>query len=152
MVLDALDQFTLAAHDKGVTVKADIQGDLPEAWVDPVQIGHVFSNLLTNALRYTDPGGMITVSARADDDLLRFVVSDTGKGIPAEFIDKVFEQFFRVPDQDKQTGAGLGLAIVKEIVESHGGTISVTSTEGKGTTFAFTLRRADRSPQKADGL
>jgi len=152
LVLDALDQFTLPAHDKGVTVKADIQGDLPEVWVDPVQIGHVFSNLLTNALRYTDPGGMITVSARADDDLVRFVVSDTGKGIPAEFIDKVFEQFFRVPDQDKQTGAGLGLAIVKEIVESHGGTISVTSTEGKGTTFAFTLRRADRSPQKADGL
>lgn len=152
LVLDAVDQFTLAAHDKGVTVKADIQGDLPEVWVDPVQIGHVFSNLLTNALRYTDPGGMITVSARADDDLVRFVVSDTGKGIPAEFIDKVFEQFFRVPDQDKQTGAGLGLSIVKEIVESHGGTISVTSTEVKGTTFAFTLRRADRAPQEADGL
>ena len=148
LVLDAVEQFTLAAHDKGVTIRADLQGDLPEVWVDAVQVGHVFSNLLTNALRFTDPGGMITVSARKHDDSVHFGVSDTGRGIPAEYLGKVFEQFFRVPDQGKETGAGFGLAIVKEIVEAQGGTVSVKSGEGKGTTFTFTLKRADRDPKE----
>lgn len=148
LVLDAVNQFTLAAHDRGVTIRTNLQGDLPEVWVDQAQIGHVFSNLLTNALRYTDPGGVITVSAKTDDHFVSFGISDTGKGIPPEYLNRVFEQFFRVPDQDKDTGAGLGLAIVKEIVEAQGGTVSVKSTEGRGTTFSFTLRRADRSPQE----
>jgi len=148
LVLDAVEQFTLAAHDKGVTIRADLQGDLPEVWSDSVQVGHVFSNLLTNALRFTDPGGMITVSARKHDDSVHFGVSDTGRGIPAEYLGKVFEQFFRVPDQGKETGAGFGLAIVKEIVEAQGGMVSVKSGEGKGTTFTFTLKRADRDPEE----
>jgi signal transduction histidine kinase len=152
LVLDAVEQFTLAAHDKGVTIKSDLQGDLPEIWVDSVQVGHVFSNLLTNALRFTDPGGMITVSAKTHDDSVHFGVSDTGRGIPAEYLGKVFEQFFRVPDQGKETGAGLGLAIVKEIVEAQGGTVSVKSGEGKGTTFTFTLKRADRDPKEETSL
>ena len=151
LVLDAVDQFTLAAHDRGVTIRADIQGDLPEIWVDPVQVGHVFSNLITNALRYTGPGGVITVWARNEDSSVCFGISDTGKGIPAEYLDKVFEQFFRVPDQDKATGAGLGLAIVKELIEAQGGTVSVESTEGKGTTFTFTLKRADKAPREVKG-
>jgi len=148
LVLDAVEQFTLAAHDRGVTIRADLQGDLPEVWVDSVQVGHVFSNLLTNALRFTDPGGMITVSARTHDDSVHFGVSDTGRGIPAEYLGKLFEQFFRVPDQGRETGAGLGLAIVKEIVEAHGGMVSVKSGEGKGTTFTFTLERSDRDPKE----
>ena len=66
------------------------------------------------------------------------------RGIPGKYLPRIFEQFFRVPEQGTETGAGLGLAIVKEIVEAHGGTVGVESSEGKGSTFTFTLRRADR--------
>jgi signal transduction histidine kinase len=144
LALDAVDLFTVTAHDKGVIIKAELHGDLPEVWADVTQIGHVFSNLLTNALRYTDPGGEITISATADNEWVLFKVTDSGRGIQPEYVNNIFEQFFRVPDQGKETGAGLGLAIVKEIVEAHGGTVSAKSTERKGSTFVFTLRRVDR--------
>ena len=75
---------------------------------------------------------------------MRFAVSDTGPGIPAQHIGRVFEPFFRVPDAGKPQGAGLGLAIVKEIVEAHGGTVAAESREGKGASINFSLRRADR--------
>lgn len=150
LVLNAVERFTHAAHDKGVNIRTDVQEGLPEVWVDPVQIGHVFSNLLTNALRYTDPGGVITVSARKGDNVVCFGVSDTGRGIPAEYLDKVFEQFFRVPDQDRETGSGLGLSIVKEIVDAQGGTIRLESEEGKGTTFTFTLKQADKDSHEGN--
>ena len=148
LVLDAVDLFTLSAHDKGVSIRAEISGELPEVWADPVQISHVFSNLLTNALRYTEPGGEIIVSTIADPKWVLFRVSDTGRGIPAEHLDTIFEQFFRVPDQKKETGAGLGLAIVKEIVEAHGGKVNAESSKGKGSTFSFSLMRADRISKK----
>lgn len=144
LVLDAVDQFMLAARDKGVNIKADLHGDLPEVLADVTQIGHVFSNLLTNAMRYTGPGGEITISARADEAWVIFEVTDSGRGIPPEYLNNIFDQFFRVPDQEKETGEGLGLAIVKEIVEAHGGTVGAKSIEGKGSTFTFTIRRADR--------
>ena len=145
---EAVDLFTLSAHDKGVSIRAEISGELPEVWADPVQISHVFSNLLTNALRYTEPGGEIIVSTIADPKWVLFRVSDTGRGIPAEHLDTIFEQFFRVPDQKKETGAGLGLAIVKEIVEAHGGKVNAESSKGKGSTFSFSLMRADRISKK----
>jgi signal transduction histidine kinase len=144
IVLDAVDVFTLAAHDRGITLRAELPGDLPEVWADSTQVGLVFSNLLTNALRYTDPGGIVTVSAAADDQRVFFSVSDTGKGIPEEYRDKVFEKFFRLPGQEAGSGAGLGLAIVREIVEAHWGTVGVESSEREGSVFTFSLRRADR--------
>jgi two-component system, NtrC family, sensor histidine kinase KinB len=148
IVLDAADAYILSAHDRGIEIRTELAGDLPDVWADPVQISQVFSNLLGNALRYTNPGGTITVSALADNQQVFFKISDTGKGIPAEYIDRLFEQFFRVPEQKKETGAGLGLAIVKKIVEAHGGTIYAESYEGKGSTFTFTLKRTDQISQK----
>jgi len=74
---------------------------------------------------------------------VRFLVSDRGVGIPEKFLPRIFEQFFRVPDQGPGTGVGLGLAIVKDIVEAHGGTVGVESREGAGSSFHFTLRRTD---------
>ncbi|HEX2964602.1 MAG TPA: ATP-binding protein, partial [Syntrophorhabdaceae bacterium] len=144
LALDAVDSFAFAAHDKGVSIRAELPGDLPEVWADATQISHVFSNILSNALRYTDPGGEIIISAAVDEHKITFNITDTGKGIPPEHLDTIFEQFFRVPDQDAQSGSGLGLAIVKQIVEAHGGKVSASSVEGKGSTFAFTLSRADR--------
>ena len=144
MVLEALEPFQRGAQDQGVTLNVDLPGDLPEVWADTVRMNHVLANLLSNALRYTPAGGRVTVLARADEEWVHFSVSDTGRGIPSKYFPRIFEQFFRVPEQGKETGAGLGLAIVKEIVEAHGGTVGVESTEGKGSTFTFTLRRADR--------
>jgi signal transduction histidine kinase len=137
------------AQDQGVTLSVDVPDDLPEVQADLTRIKHVFGNLLLNALKYTPPGGSITLSAKADKDWVQFSVSDTGKGIPAKYLSRIFEQFFRVPDQGAESGAGLGLAIVKEIVEAHGGTVGVESQEeGKGSAFTFTLRRADRAPEE----
>ncbi len=142
LVLDAVEPIRRAAQDGGIELKIQLAEDLPAVSADPTQIGHVFSNLLSNALRFTAPGGSITVSAVPEEQLVRFSVTDTGSGIPHQFMQRIFEQFFRVPDQKSATGAGLGLAIAKEIVEAHGGSINVVSQEGKGTTFSFTLKRA----------
>jgi len=137
-----------AARDGGVSLVVDLPATLPQVLVDPARIAHVFTNLLSNALKYTLPGGKITLSARAEGEFVRFQVSDTGVGIPEKYHPRIFEQFFRVPDQGPGTGVGLGLAIVKDIVEAHGGTVGVESLEGKGSTFHFTLRTADQSAMK----
>ncbi len=152
IVLDGLEPYRRVAQDQGVTLSVVLPDDLPEVQADLTRIKHVFGNLLLNALKYTPPGGSITLSAKADEDWVQFSVSDTGKGIPAEHLSRVFEQFFRVPDQGAGSGAGLGLAIVKEIVEAHGGAVGVESQEGKGSVFTFTLRRADRTPQEEKHL
>jgi two-component system, NtrC family, sensor histidine kinase KinB len=143
MVFEALEPFHADFKDRGVTLATEVLDDLPEVWADTARIGHVFANLLSNALRYTPPGGKVSVLGRADEEWVQFSVSDTGRGIPDQYLARIFEQFFRVPDQETETGAGLGLAIVKEIVEAHGGTVNAESRLGVGSTFTFTLRRAD---------
>ncbi len=148
VVMDAVESFRREAQDRGVTLHVDVPPDLPEVWVDTTRIGHVFGNLLSNALKHTSPGGRIALTAEADEAWVRFRVSDTGEGIPAAFLSRVFEPFFRVPGRQNETGAGLGLAIVKEIVEAHGGTVGVESGEGKGSSFSFTLRRVDLFPKE----
>ncbi len=147
MVLEAVEPFRGAAFDRGVGLSIELPDDLPDIWVDTNRINHVFANLLSNALRYTPPGGKITVTGKAEAKSVRFEVSDTGIGIPDQYLPHIFEQFFRVPNQ-KETGAGLGLAIAKEIVEAHGGDIHVESREGIGTTFSFTVKRADQGSKE----
>jgi len=144
LVMEAVEPFRRTAQEGGIELKIPLPEHLPPVCADAIQIGHVFDNLLSNALRYTAPGGRITVSAAIEEEMVRFSVSDTGSGIPHQFLQRIFEHFFRVPNQEAETGAGLGLAIAKEIVEAHGGNIYVESEERKGTAFSFTLRRADR--------
>jgi len=144
MVFEALEPFQMDFKDRNVTLGTELQDDLPEVWADTARMNHVFANLLSNALRYTPPGGKVTVLGKADKEWVQFSVSDSGKGIPSQYLARIFEQFFRVPDQGTETGAGLGLAIVKEIVEAHSGTVKVESRLGEGSTFTFTVRRADR--------
>jgi signal transduction histidine kinase len=144
MVSEAVEPYRSAARDGGVSLAVALPDDLPRVWVDPGQIAHVFANLLSNALKYTPPGGTISISAKEEGEVVRFRISDTGVGIPDRYLPRIFEQFFRVPDQGTGTGVGLGLAIVKDIVEAHGGTVAVESREGKGSAFFFSLRRADR--------
>jgi signal transduction histidine kinase len=90
----------------------------------------------------------VTLAARELKEWVGFSITDTGRGIPGRYLDKVFDQFFRVPDEATEPGAGLGLAIAREIVEAHGGTMAAESTEGKGSRFSFTLRRADAIAQE----
>jgi two-component system clock-associated histidine kinase SasA len=139
-----VDSFSFAAHDNGVSIRAELPVDLPKVWADGTQISRVFSNIISNALRYTDPGGEIIVSAAADEHTITFSIRYAGKGIPPKHLSTIFEQFFRVPDQDAQTGSGVGRATVKQIVEAHGGKVSTNSVEGEGSAFLFTLSRADR--------
>ncbi len=141
---EGIEPFRRTAQDQGVELAIDVDGELPCVLADTSRIGHVFANLLSNALKFTPPGGRVTVSAEAGEDVVRFKVADTGPGIPADDLPRVFEPFFRGPRTPNPQGAGLGLAIVKEIVEAHGGTVSAESEEGKGAAIIFTLRRADR--------
>jgi two-component system, NtrC family, sensor histidine kinase KinB len=152
LVLEALEPFQMDFKDRGVDLMTEVAADLPEVRADTIRMHHVFANLLSNALRYTPPGGKVTVLAGADEGWVRFSVSDTGKGIPSQYLPRIFEQFFRVPEQGKESGVGLGLAIVKEIVEAHGGAISVESHEGKGSSFTFTLPRAETARKEGTPL
>lgn len=141
------EPFRTVARDGGVTFESNVPEGLPDVWVDPGRITNAFDNLISNALKHTPAGGRVTLTASSDDRHVRFRVSDTGIGIPGKYMPHLFEQFFRVPGQGAETGVGLGLAIVKEIVEAHGGTVSVESREGEGSTFIVTLNRADHVPQ-----
>ncbi len=143
LALQAVEPFQSAYKDRGIRLATEVPDDLPEVWADRIRINHVFSNLLSNALKYTAPGGSVTLAARELKEWVGFSITDTGRGIPGRYLDKVFDQFFRVPDEATEPGAGLGLAIAREIVEAHGGTMAAESTEGKGSRFSFTLRRAD---------
>lgn len=146
LVRETIDAFTEEARERGVAVTAATPPDLPPVKVDIERIRYVFSNLMSNALRFTPPGGAITVGASRTGDQVTFSVTDSGVGIAPEFLSRLFEPFYRAPGQEKSSGVGLGLSIVKKIVEAHGGTVSVRSTPGDGTTFAFTLPLAASSP------
>ncbi|MGD0463626.1 MAG: ATP-binding protein [Tepidisphaeraceae bacterium] len=146
LVSDAITPLETAFHDHCLTLEVDVPVDTPPVMADPARIGHVFSNLLVNAMKYTSPGGRVRISAEPFDKVVRFTVEDTGIGIPPQHIGRIFERFYRVPRENQPSGAGLGLAIAKEIVDAHGGTISVDSQPDKGSRFSFTLQRADQLP------
>ncbi|MHB1132307.1 MAG: sensor histidine kinase [Chloroflexota bacterium] len=115
--------------------------DLPLVVADAERVGQVLRNLLNNAAAYTPEGGRVSVSARQQGEMVELAVSDTGSGISPADLPNVFERFYRA-DQSRARatgGAGLGLAIARQIVESHGGSITVASEVGKGTTFTFCL-------------
>jgi len=145
LVREAAEEVESAYRDKGVTLEWGVPAETPNVQADADRIGHVFSNLLSNALKYTPSGGKVRLWAESGDDVVRFAVEDTGSGIAAEHLPKIFDRFYRVPGQQGRSGVGLGLAIAKEIVEVHGGSISVQSKLGEGTRFSFSLARADRS-------
>ncbi|NTU66051.1 MAG: PAS domain-containing protein [Chloroflexi bacterium] len=107
---------------------------------DAQRLYQVISNLVSNAIKYTQPGGLVTVALRATDDQVRLEVRDTGPGISPEAQTRIFERFYRAPSvtTDEQ-GTGLGLAIVRSIVEQHGGRVWVTSAVGQGSTFVVSL-------------
>jgi PAS domain S-box-containing protein len=119
----------------------DIPDDLPMVHADPLRIGQVLVNLVTNAVKYSPPSSIITVAARVEDHTVQIDISDEGDGIPPDQQATIFEVFQRLERDRKKRikGVGLGLAIVKGLVEAHGGDIWVQDRPGPGTTFSFTI-------------
>lgn len=138
LVEESMEPFYSSSLDHGVKLAAEIPPGLPDVAADAGRIKHVFGNLLSNALKYTAPGGSVKVAARLEGGFVRFLVTDTGSGISPECIPRVFEAFYRAQG-DGEAGVGLGLAIVKDIVEAHGGTVQAESKRGEGSTFSFTI-------------
>jgi signal transduction histidine kinase len=136
---DALEPFLVEAKDKGITMVNDVPDDLPEVIAEPAKINHVLANLLSNALRFTSPGGSVTIRGLLEKGFVVFSIEDTGSGIATEHVSHLFDPFYRVPGQKDKSGVGLGLAIVKEIVQAHGGEVGAESGIGKGSIFRFTL-------------
>ncbi|HHL39113.1 MAG TPA: PAS domain-containing sensor histidine kinase [Deltaproteobacteria bacterium] len=135
--------FAKQAADKGIGLAVSVPPGLPTVCCDRDRIEQVLVNLLDNAIKYTPNGGSVEVSARDDGACVRVEVRDTGIGIPAGDIPRIFERFYRVDKARSRAmgGTGLGLAIVKHIIQAHDGTVSVESAPGEGSTFAFTLKR-----------
>ena len=123
---------------------------VPEVKVlaDHERIGHVFSNLIGNAVRYTAGEGSVTLGAHVTNGVVRFTVTDTGKGIPKEYHARIFEKFFQVPDSGPK-GTGLGLYIAREIVRGHEGKWR-ESEPGRGSRFRFTVPIAAESRAKGE--
>jgi signal transduction histidine kinase len=132
------------AQRQGVAIELEAPSDLPEAEADPGRIEQVLDNLMSNALRYTPAGGRLVLSAEANGDKVSLRVEDSGAGIPSEELPYIFERFYRADKarQRHEGETGLGLAIARSIVEAHGGSVSVESALGKGTTFTIALPTA----------
>ena len=133
--------FESQLAEKGIVLALDAAADLPPVRADANKATWVLTNLVSNALRYVEPGGRIGLTARAAGRFVRFEVSDDGPGMPPEVRERVFQKFVHA-EGSTSGGTGLGLAICHEIVRAHGGTIWVASSTDRGTTFAFTLPAA----------
>ncbi len=141
-VLQSIEAMQHAFQDKGLKLESHLPPYLPKVMADPIRIPLVLGNLLSNALKYTAAGGKIEIQAQEEKHFIRFSVNDTGLGIPANDVPHIFEKFYRGSQEGHPGGAGLGLAIAKEVVEAHGGIISLESIENQGTTVHFTLLKA----------
>jgi signal transduction histidine kinase len=151
LIAAAVNEYKAEADAKGVSLGARVSTPGVSVLADHERIGHVFSNLLGNAVRYTPKGGSITLGAEVKNGTVRFTVADSGTGIPQEYQNRIFEKFFQVPGAELK-GTGLGLYIAKEIVSAHGGDIGVESKPGEGSIFWFTLRRASSHAAKGAEL
>jgi NtrC-family two-component system sensor histidine kinase KinB len=142
LLADAVNPLRLQVEARGIVIDVDAPPDLPLVAVDRHQIERVIANLVTNAMRATAAGGAITVAAARRGDEVAISVTDTGSGIPRDYLPRIFEPFVQVPHA-AGGGAGLGLTISRRIVEGHGGHITVQSEPEHGSTFMFTVRLAE---------
>lgn len=134
------DDMELRASAQSRLLTVHFPEDLPTVAADRASVSEVISNLIDNALKYSNEGGVVNVTARADGGFIRISIEDHGIGMPSNVISNLFHKFYRSHrSRETVAGTGIGLYICKAIVESHGGKIEVRSQEGKGSTFEFTL-------------
>ena len=143
LVGGTIERLRPQIESKNVNLQIDLPLDLPPVLADNHQIERVVENLITNAARHTPGGGEIKVSAERRGEHVAIHITDTGSGIPSEYLPRIFGRFVQVPGANAG-GAGLGLAIAKRIVEAHAGQIAAQSEVGRGSTFSFTLPIADQ--------
>ena len=144
LVRRAADDARDLLSASNVKIAVQLPDSLPLVAVSSDQLGHVFSNLISNAAKHSPPGEEVTIGARLEDNgrAVRFSVADRGAGVPAAERERIFDKFYRLPGESKD-GAGLGLAICREIVRGHDGRIGVTvGPEGRGSEFFFILPAA----------
>ena len=135
----AARRMQVQAERAHITLRVEYAEDLPKVDVDSQRLEQVLVNLIHNAVKYTRPGGEVVLCAELVPGGVRFAVRDTGVGIPADEVSRIFERFYRVDKSRTGTGTGLGLSIAKHIVEAHQGKIWAESTEGQGSSFYFTI-------------
>lgn len=141
----AVERLQTQADRASLILKINVPPDLPQVFADKNLIEQVLINIIHNAIKFTSPNGSISISAKPENNNILISIADTGIGIPADDLPRVFERFYKIDKSRSSSGTGLGLAIVKHIIEAHGGRIWVESGERKGSTFHLTIPFATRA-------
>jgi signal transduction histidine kinase len=149
VVDDVINSETGAALLKDLTVTTELDAHLPAFTADFMQLGRIVTNLVNNAIKYTAAGGSVVIRTACDADTVRLSVADTGPGMSPEQCSALFAPYRRVHAGGYTPGMGLGLYIVKRLTEAQHGTVSVSSTEGVGSTFAVTFPRTEGETDRA---
>lgn len=139
LLSSASKRMQLQVERAGLSLHVECPNDLPRVKVDSQRLEQVLVNLIHNAVKFTRPGGEVVLEAEAGIGEVRFAVRDSGIGIPAEDVSRIFERFYRVDKSRSGSGTGLGLSIAKHIVEAHKGRIWAESLEGQGTSIFFSI-------------
>ncbi len=141
LVSQVMSEIEVASADRSVELVSEVAGDLPAIEADPERVHQVIFNLVDNAVRFTPEGGEVRIEAHRHDGAVEVTVADTGVGIPADALPRLFERFYRVDSARARGdgGTGIGLAIARSVVEAHGGTIRAKSEPGHGSAFTFDL-------------
>lgn len=149
LVQDNVQRFQLRATEKGIRLRAEFDPDLPPVLADVGLMERALENLIDNALRFTPPGGSVSLELREDPHYLEVRVIDTGCGIDAEDLPNIFDRYYRSRSGSSTVseGAGLGLAITRRILELHDSVLEISSAPGVGTTVSFFLACQPRTHQ-----
>ncbi len=139
LLSSAADRMKMQAERAGLKLTVSCDEHLPMMNVDKSRLEQVLVNLIHNSVKFTKPGGEISLEAESTVGAVRCAVRDTGSGIPAESLSRIFERFYRVDKSRTGSGTGLGLSISRHIVEAHGGKIWAESEEGRGSVFYFEI-------------
>jgi two-component system phosphate regulon sensor histidine kinase PhoR len=139
LLLSAAERMRAQVERAGLVLRIDTTQEMTEVSADLPRLEQVLVNLIHNAVKFTPPGGEVVLTAQTEADFVRFSVHDTGVGIPAEDLERIFERFYKADRARSGGGTGLGLSISRHLVEAHGGRIWAESTEGDGSTFYFTI-------------
>jgi two-component system, OmpR family, phosphate regulon sensor histidine kinase PhoR len=139
LINSAADRMRMQAERAGLKLSVNCEEELPNVHADQSRLEQVLVNIIHNAVKFTKPGGEIVLEAGSSNEGVRFAVRDTGVGIPADSLARIFERFYRVDRSRTGSGTGLGLSISKHIIEAHGGKIWAESEEGRGSAFYFEI-------------
>lgn len=138
----AINANKTLADEKNIKLQVSVPNDITNVLADKEKTAWVLTNLISNAIRYSYDNSIVMIEAMSEDKKIKFSVTDTGQGIEPQYVNKIFDRYFRIPGTKKE-GTGLGLSISKEFIEAQGGTVTVQSEFGAGSVFSFSLAKAN---------